>query len=93
VEDESIFLAAKKAKMLENAIEKCLKLANDTTVKERLKETTQEAVELGAFGAPAIIVHTETGPEMFFGSDRFPLIAELLKETWKGPLPDFKSNL
>jgi len=47
VEDESIFLAAKKAKMLENAIEKCLKLANDTTVKERLKETTQEAVELG----------------------------------------------
>lgn len=30
---------------------------------------------------------------MFFGSDRFPLIAEMLKEKWNGPLPDLKSSL
>ena len=25
---------------------------------------------------------------MFFGSDRFPLIAQMMNEEWKGPLPD-----
>jgi len=86
-------LAAKNAKMLDSAIEKCLKLLNEAAVKETLKKTTEEVVEHGAFGAPTIIIHTNSGPEMFFGSDRFPLIAEIMKQTWKGPLPDFKSNL
>jgi len=93
VDNESLFLAAKNAKMLDSAIEKCLKLLNEAAVKETLKKTTEEVVEHGAFGAPTIIIHTNSGPEMFFGSDRFPLIAEIMKQTWKGPLPDFKSNL
>jgi hypothetical protein len=45
-----------------------------------------------AFGAPTIVVHTKEGPELFFGSDRFPLIAQLLKEVWKGPFPEQKNS-
>ena len=29
---------------------------------------------------------------MFFGSDRFPLIAQMMNEEWKGPLPDSIKN-
>jgi len=93
VDNESLALAAENAKVPGNAIENCLKLINEPIVKENLKKTTEEVVEYGAFGAPTIIVHTKSGPEMFFGSDRFPLIAEMLKETWKGPLPELQSNL
>ena len=27
---------------------------------------------------------------MFFGSDRFPLIAQMMNEEWKGPIPEQK---
>ena len=46
-----------------------------------------------AFGAPTIVVHAKSGPEMFFGSDRFPLIAAMMNEPWLGPFPDKKSSL
>ena len=47
-----------------------------------------------AFGAPTIVVHLKGQPEMFFGSDRFPLIAKMMNEKWKGPFPDqIKSSL
>lgn len=93
VENESLYSASVNAKLPENVIKKCLELINETTVKETLKKATEEVVEHGAFGAPTIIIHTKSGPEMFFGSDRFPLIAEMLKEKWNGPLPDLKSSL
>nr|QST14953.1 GSTkappa1 protein [Diaphanosoma celebensis] len=92
-ENESLFQAAISAKMEENDIEKCLQLIDDPNVKEALKKTTEEAVEYGAFGAPTIIVHTKSGPELFFGCDRFPLIAMALNEQWKGPLPGVVSKL
>ena len=44
-------------------------------------------LKLKAFGAPTIVVHTQSGPEMFFGADRFPLIAMIMNEQWKGPQP------
>ena len=46
-----------------------------------------------AFGAPTIVVHMESGPEMFFGSDRFPIIAAMINQPWMGPIPNKKSSL
>jgi 2-hydroxychromene-2-carboxylate isomerase len=43
-------------------------------VKERLKTTTEAAVERGAFGAPTMFV----GGEMFFGQDRLDFVEEAL---------------
>lgn len=49
-------------------------LAADPQVKASLKATTEEAVELGVFGAPTTFV----GDEMFFGQDRLDMIREEL---------------
>jgi 2-hydroxychromene-2-carboxylate isomerase len=43
-------------------------------VKERLKATTERAVERGVFGAPTFFV----GQEMFFGQDRMDFVEEAL---------------
>jgi 2-hydroxychromene-2-carboxylate isomerase len=43
-------------------------------VKERLKTTTERAVERGVFGAPTFFV----GEEMFFGQDRMDFVEEAL---------------
>ena len=46
----------------------------DPEVKQRLKETTEEAVRRGVFGAPTIFVDGE----MFFGQDRLEFVEEKL---------------
>lgn len=46
----------------------------DESVKQRLKATTEEAVERGAFGAPTFFVDGE----MFFGQDRLDFVREAL---------------
>jgi 2-hydroxychromene-2-carboxylate isomerase len=46
-------------------------------VKERLKTTTENAVERGVFGAPTFFV----GKEMFFGQDRMDFVEEALEAT------------
>lgn len=52
-----------------------------------LTENTKKGVDLNAYGAPWISVHTIDGEEhQFFGSDRFHLIADLLKQPQ--PLPE-----
>ncbi|XP_045117085.1 glutathione S-transferase kappa 1-like isoform X2 [Portunus trituberculatus] len=56
--------------------------------KERLKAYTDEAVEHGAFGVPTVVTHAGAKPQLFFGSDRFHLIAREINETWMGPEPD-----
>nr|CAH0097993.1 unnamed protein product [Daphnia galeata] len=94
VEDESLHLAAKATNMEDADIQKCLNMMNDSTIKLSLKKTTEDAVEYGAFGAPTIVLHLNGRSEMFFGSDRFPLMAEMMNEKWKGPFPDMiKSSL
>lgn len=50
-------------------------LAQDQAVKDRLKATTEEAVERGVFGAPTFFV----GEEMFFGQDRLDFVEEALR--------------
>ncbi len=42
----------------------------DQAIKDRLKASTDEAIQRGAFGSPSIFV----GDDMFFGNDRLPLI-------------------
>lgn len=46
----------------------------DPEIKQRLKETTEEAVRRGVFGAPTMFVDGE----MFFGQDRLDFVEEKL---------------
>lgn len=62
-------------------------------IKQRLRAHTDEAFGYGAFGVPSIVAHVGGKPELFFGSDRFPVLAQELNETWKGPEPDVSSKL
>eukprot|EP00897_Mesotaenium_endlicherianum_P004638 jgi/Mesen1/4201/ME000219S03325 len=78
-------------------------------VKDRLKEVTAEAVRMGAYGVPTIVVtpgegggdgSTTTrggfGPGeslLFFGSDRFEQMAFVLGKSWEGPIPTRTSKL
>ncbi|NEX59581.1 2-hydroxychromene-2-carboxylate isomerase [Noviherbaspirillum galbum] len=49
-------------------------LINDPAVKAELKDTTEEAVRRGVFGAPAFFV----GNEMFWGQDRLHFVEQAL---------------
>lgn len=49
--------------------------ASDEAVKQKLKDSSEEAVRRGAFGAPTFFV----GNEMFFGHDRLDQLAWWLK--------------
>jgi glutathione S-transferase kappa 1 len=63
-----------------------LEQTQNQDIKDLLKTTTAEAVDKGAFGAPTMFIETKSGEEMFFGSDRFHLIAALFGKKWDGPL-------
>ena len=67
--------------MAESELERLLKLSTSPEAKEHLKNATQEAIDLGAFGAPWISVKLEGTEkrEVFFGSDRFHLIGQLVR--------------
>ncbi len=51
-----------------------IEAAADPEVKDALRQTTDEAVERGAFGAPTCFV----GDEMFFGNDRLDFVERAL---------------
>ncbi len=51
--------------------------ASDPAIKDALRETTEEAVARGVFGAPTFFV----GDEMFFGNDRLPFVGQALRAT------------
>lgn len=67
-----------KAGLDEQTTKKLLARSQDQDIKDKLKANSQEAFELGAFGAPFIVVYKEEKPEVFFGSDRFNIIAHIL---------------
>lgn len=50
------------------------RLVSDEAVKERLKETTEEAIKRGVFGAPSFFVDNQ----LHFGQDRLDFVAEAL---------------
>ena len=51
------------------------RLVNDDGVKERLKDSTEEAIRRGTFGAPTFFI----GEEMHVGQDRLDFVAEALR--------------
>lgn len=56
--------------------EELLARAGEEAVKARLKASTEEAAQRGAFGAPTFFV----GEEMYFGEDRIFLIEHALRQ-------------
>ncbi|XP_041378095.1 glutathione S-transferase kappa 1-like isoform X1 [Gigantopelta aegis] len=46
-----------------------------------------------AFGAPTIVVHIDGKKKKIFGCDRFPILAMILSEEWRGPLIELKGKL
>lgn len=69
-------------------LEQVQKHMTEQVTKDRLKAYTDQALEYLAFGAPTIIAHTGEEPMLFFGSDRFPVLANEIGEKWLGPDPD-----
>ncbi|KAL6488914.1 hypothetical protein MHYP_G00026550 [Metynnis hypsauchen] len=87
-EPGSLSEAGLKAGFSASEVEELLKLAKSQQVKDKLKQTTTEAMEHKAFGFPLIVCHVDGKPEVFFGSDRFELMAYCIGEKWQGPQPD-----
>lgn len=54
--------------------EEVLGLANDESVKAALKDTTEQAIQRGVFGAPSMFV----GNQLFFDQDRLDFVREAL---------------
>ncbi|XP_072281291.1 glutathione S-transferase kappa 1 isoform X1 [Pyxicephalus adspersus] len=86
-EPGSILEAAIKAGMSEDEAKKALASISSPEVKNKLKENTDIALKYGAFGMPSFVAHINGKPELFFGSDRFELLAHSLGEKWYGPIP------
>uniref|UniRef100_A0A914CYB6 DSBA-like thioredoxin domain-containing protein n=1 Tax=Acrobeloides nanus TaxID=290746 RepID=A0A914CYB6_9BILA len=66
---------------------------NSEKVKNQLKQNTDEAYNLGAFGIPWIVVQKQ-GKEPFylFGSDRLHILCNELECEYQGPLKNLKKN-
>ena len=56
------------------APQEILELSNPGEVKQKLKDTTEEAVARGVFGAPTFFFNGE----MFFGQDRLGMLEDAL---------------
>jgi glutathione S-transferase kappa 1 len=58
----------------------------DDGVKQLLRDATDEAVDRGAFGFPAMLVRDDDDQDqLYFGSDRLPLLAFDFGLPWLGP--------
>ncbi|XP_046884824.1 glutathione S-transferase kappa 1-like [Hypomesus transpacificus] len=83
----SLSEAATKAGISASEIEELLKLSQSQQIKDKLKSSTEDALEYGAFGFPMVVCHVNGKAEAFFGSDRFELMAHCIGEKWEGPQP------
>ncbi|XP_058504762.1 glutathione S-transferase kappa 1 [Solea solea] len=86
-EPASLSEAAKKAGLSDGEIKDALELCTTQHIKDKLKNTTQEAFDVGAFGLPMFMYRVNGNAEIFFGSDRFELMAHCIGEKWLGPQP------
>ncbi|XP_026226427.1 glutathione S-transferase kappa 1-like [Anabas testudineus] len=84
----SLSEAAMEVGLSDSDIKELLELSNTHEIKDKLKKTTQEALDYGAFGLPMMVCHVNGKKEMFFGSDRFELMAHCIGEKWLGPEPE-----
>jgi 2-hydroxychromene-2-carboxylate isomerase len=62
--------------------------ADDPTIKDELRQRTDEAISLGIFGAPAWIMRNDGAPLLIWGQDRMAWV-EAMVAGWKlsGPPP------
>jgi glutathione S-transferase kappa 1 len=90
--EDSLIEACKMAGISEDVSKQLLSSISDQTIKDKLKEVTQEALELGAFGSPFIVATVNGKDEVFFGSDRFELLAYVIGEKWEGPMNELKAK-
>ncbi|XP_074003242.1 glutathione S-transferase kappa 1 isoform X2 [Numenius arquata] len=88
---ENILAVAKKAGLSSELTQKLLEMISTPAVKNRLRETTEEAMKYGAFGMPAVVAHFNGEPHLFFGSDRIELLGSVIGEKWLGPVPSVPS--
>ncbi|XP_052557762.1 glutathione S-transferase kappa 1 [Tympanuchus pallidicinctus] len=88
---ESILAVAEKTGLSSELTQKLLEMISSPEVKNRLKDTTEEAIKYGAFGMPAVVAHVNGKPHLFFGSDRLELLASIIGEKWLGPVPSAPS--
>ncbi|XP_074803983.1 glutathione S-transferase kappa 1 [Natator depressus] len=84
---ESILAAAGEAGLPSALAQKLLAMTSTPEVKNRLKATTEEALNYGAFGMPALVAHVNGESHLFFGSDRLELLGNVIGEKWLGPVP------
>ncbi|NXW45072.1 GSTK1 transferase, partial [Nyctiprogne leucopyga] len=77
---ENMLAAAGQAGLSSDVAQKVLEMISSPAVKNRLKETTEEAIKYGAFGMPAVVAHVNGEPHLFFGSDRLELLASVIGE-------------
>ncbi len=71
--DEAVFAGVLEAAGLD--AKAIIQAASEPEVKDALRQTTEEAVARGAFGAPTFFV----GDEMFFGADRLAFVEQALR--------------
>ncbi|KAF6778206.1 hypothetical protein AHF37_02351 [Paragonimus kellicotti] len=62
-----------------------------TSVKKALRSNTESALALGAFGLPIFHIECNGQSDMVFGSDRLPIIADLVGEQYLGPLKELSA--
>ncbi|EMP41884.1 Glutathione S-transferase kappa 1 [Chelonia mydas] len=77
---ESILAAAGEAGLPSALAQKLLAMTSTPEVKNRLKATTEEALNYGAFGMPALVAHVNGESHLFFGSDRLELLGNVIGE-------------
>ncbi|KAM9627735.1 glutathione S-transferase kappa 1 [Morphnus guianensis] len=87
---ENMLAVAGQAGLSSELSQKLLEMISSPAVKNRLKETTEEAIKYGAFGMPAVVAHFNGEPHLFFGSDRLELLGSVIGEKWLGPVPSPK---
>ena len=86
--DDDMRIIADKAGMTQDQVSSCLDLMKTAGVKKTLKDVTEEAVDRGCFGSPTMFFSEDDDDEqMFWGSDRFEMVAAEYKRAWRGPDP------
>ncbi|XP_023344334.1 glutathione S-transferase kappa 1 [Eurytemora carolleeae] len=84
---EDLNIIATRAGLSADQIKTCFEKQKSPVVKQTLKDITEEAVERGAFGSPTLFFMQGDKEEMFWGSDRFDMIASIYGLEWAGPNP------
>ncbi|XP_026226443.1 glutathione S-transferase kappa 1-like [Anabas testudineus] len=83
----SLSQAAVKAGLSDSDIKELLELSDTDEIKDKLRNTTQAALDYRGCGLPMMVCHVNGKKEMFFGADRFELMADSIGEKWLGPQP------